>query len=244
MTCLRIKIKYAMKIQVLNQRYFFVVYLAACLSADANSIMDQHQEENRGHAVFWANSYLAQTFTVGISGTLDRIEVGLVGYSPFTTRIELVETSNGAPTGNLLAYTTKSFVNGWNSFNFSTAAIHLNAGSKYAFILRNNDPDNDNQINVDNQRDESGAIAAWIYDGYGYWNDYYTGGEYWRNSGSGWVNMNTVYPPNYGGDLQFRTYMTQDLATTNVPDVGPGLAGLLTLGSIFFGSRRRVCNIC
>jgi hypothetical protein len=104
--------------------------------------LDQHQDTADAASAWDAGDYpTAQTFTAGMSDSLDR--VSLNGSSAnsggtLTVRIETVDGS-GNPTGTLVspgATTTTSTASGWFDADFSTGPS-IAAGTKYAIVFGN-----------------------------------------------------------------------------------------------------------
>jgi len=191
-------------------------------------VLDQSQDYEYGASSYWAERYLAQTFTAGITGQLDSIDLDImVGYHD-DSYIEIRDTSGGNPNGALLGslFFDNGLTSGWNNYDFSTENIFLTAGTQYAIVLLNNDTD-------PTVRNEAG-VSWGMWDPIGY-----TGGDLWEyTSATGWHIM-TIYD---GGDMQFRTYME---ASASVPE--PATVILFVTGLVgLTGSRlkrRKIVDI-
>lgn len=121
--------------------------LAALPLAARADVLDQQQTDHRAHlfvsgpASSSGQTLLAQTFTAGLSGPLDRIELYLTGVRGQTLAFvcaSLKDTSNGAPGTTLLARacvdSSEVPAGGWVRFAFSPAP-HVNAGQQYAIVV-------------------------------------------------------------------------------------------------------------
>jgi hypothetical protein len=122
--------------------------LAALPLAARADVLDQQQTDHRaqlfvsGPASSRGQTLLAQAFTAGLSGPLDRIELYLAGVRGQTLAFvcaSLKDTSNGAPGTTLLARACVESsevpaAGGWVKFAFSPAP-HVNAGQQYAIVV-------------------------------------------------------------------------------------------------------------
>lgn len=208
------------------------VLLLAFSPAFSVPILDQHQETQNDsmavYALFFGMplvNFPGQTFTAGLSGRLDHIEVGASGSYP--TTVEIRDTAVGAPGSNILGsvYMPTGFVTGWNSIDFLAQNITTSAGSMYSIVLwNNNEMFQTNEVNVE----------RWTL---GVDPDPYTTGQLWKYDGSTWYVAITG-----GGvwqnDMQFRTYVE------TVPIIpAPGAIVLAGIGATVVGwlrSRRTI----
>jgi parallel beta-helix repeat protein len=185
-----------------------LLFLAAfCCSSTVvgtadGAVLDQAQETwEGGGAHFWAERFLAQTFTPAISGQLDHLDLVIDAFGPgadpyYPATIAIVETVDGAPEGNVLgSVDLPGFAKGWNSIDFLREFVFLAAGTRYGIVLLNDDPD----------------PTVTPTDGFGIlWNtDPYPGGELWQwTLTSGWEWLDAAPPPGTGdSDGVFRTWM-------------------------------------
>jgi len=113
------------------------------------AILDQAQEFVNGITTvgYYGSSYV-QTFTAGISGQLDYIDLHAVGPSGGTgdpgypTTVGIVNVVGGKPAGPVVAQVDSyRFKNGWNSISFLSQSVYLTAGTQYGIMLDNDDMD-------------------------------------------------------------------------------------------------------
>jgi hypothetical protein len=180
-----------------------------------------------------STSTTLQTFTVGKSGTLNRVDLPVLWYSAVPdwdgdVALDLLATSGGIPqTGTVLGSVIRSTTTlpasstfaatsaQWTSFDFSSLSIGLSAGDELALQLRAI-PDADGFANV-----YAGLRTA----------DVYSGGAHWRWSMTlpgGTPNLNGGIFNQY--DMAFRTYV--ETSTTIVPLPASAWLGLTLLGSM------------
>lgn len=200
-----------------------IVSLLACPTAFAVPTLDQYQENGDGGSAFYEGMSLAQTFTAGLSGKLDHVEVG-IGNPPgptYPTTMEIRTTDSGLPGSTILGSVnvpTGGLYWGWNSFDFSDQCIPITTGTMYAMVLSSNDPAVGYYYNW--------VLVKWELDG-----SAYTAGQSCNNYGSGWSVVD-IGPPPGRSDWQFRTYVN--------PIPAPGALVLGSLGlSIVSWLRRR-----
>lgn len=160
----------------------------------------------------------AQTFTVGITGTLARADFYMAAESTSAGDIlfDVRATTGGAPTFDnattLLSTSIQATTVGtdfnWFSVDLSSFSVSVTSGDVLALVMR--------------QPISNGAIYNWRGIGFGAPN--YTGGSYWwREPGNSW-NQSSIF------DFSFKTYV--ETQTSSVPEpttialLGIGLAGL------------------
>jgi hypothetical protein len=168
-------------------------------SASATGTIDQSQTTTSGLSVTTAASqWTAQTFTAGITGNLDQVDLFLfrVGSAGDLT-VQIQTVSGGVPSGNVLASTTLAEANvsassySWISVPLSPPAP-VTAGTQYAIVL-------------------SAPRAAGFPSALYTWNfvfaNPYSGGRLVLSStsGSSWGDFASVFDD---GDTAFKTYVT------------------------------------
>lgn len=123
-----------------------VVVVALMLAGSAGAVLastiDQQQITYNGSKSATANysEKLAQTFTAGISGPLEKVSVLISNvYDPVNLKAEIQSVDGlGKPSGTVLANATRSFsqTNGphWVDFTFSQLPV-VQDGTQYALVL-------------------------------------------------------------------------------------------------------------
>lgn len=194
-----------------------VLFLILMITAGTGQavMLDQSQESWHGGSIGLSLTHpsLAQTFTAGITGQLDHVDLrfGEYGDDPsYPATISIINVVDGGrPEGSVLgSVNVPNIINGWNTINFLSESIFLSADTQYGILIFVDDPVYDTGLEV-NAKTE--------------WNDVYAGGIWWRKFGDTWYQNN-----NGDAEAVFRTYM--------VPE--PTTVLLLGLGGLFLRKRK------
>jgi len=125
---------------------FLVVFLFLNGSVRA-MVLDQSQEAYSDRLGFiFNNCAWAQTFTPGMSGQLEKIDIYLNHWIDniiydYPTVFSIVNVIDSTPSGSVLGKVTVShFSVGFNSIDFLPESINLVAGVKYGIVISSDDP--------------------------------------------------------------------------------------------------------
>jgi hypothetical protein len=215
-----------MKCKTLMLAILAVELLAAAIEVQAAPTLDQANENPFSGFAQIAGEYRAQTFTVGITGTLSRFEVQLFGVGATGSAVfEIWNTTSGQPVaipGTALASATITFSDVNHTFVGAdlTPGISVNAGDVLAIVLK------------------GGSILTGGPSQFAYWDHssdpvdpYPSGGRFTTaalDPTGPWIRVGG-FPGS--SDFNFRTYVDIDPATllqTLRSDVaGSGPAGIL-----------------
>ncbi len=145
---------------------------------------------------------MAQTFTAGSSGQVDRISLEQT-FTTLTENVQIQGVTNGKPNGSLLGSSSFTGALGccrlWKDFTFNQM-VAVTAGTQYAIVV------------------VPGGNLTW-YDSYAF--DAYTKGQMWLM-----VNGSWSYQASFGRDFTFKEYLTS--AATNQAPVVAAANGVLT----------------
>jgi len=190
--------------------FIFTATLLIFAGVSQAVVLDQSQEQLGGSwLVTCPDWYFAQTFTAGLSGQLDKIDVYLENtffseIDLYPTTFSIVNVNDEVPTDSVLGMVyADNLVSGWNSIDFSSQSVFLNAGNQYAIVLYNDDPER-----------YFGDSTQWRASSL----DPYVGGSLWVYIYGEWTQVITPpegYPDEifYDKDAAFRTYMVPEPAT-------------------------------
>jgi hypothetical protein len=192
-----------------------VILAAAAGSARAAVVLDQSNTGGNsafGAAIFgnFGGQSMAQTFTVGIGGILDHVDVymeGVRGSPAANLELDVVNVAAGLPGATILASTSIApgalLANAFNTFDVSAANLAVTAGEALAFVVR------------------TAATLSNDYIMQGFDPNYAAGTAYVASFGGGWTQPASM-------DLRFQTFV--DAAEAPEPAtialLGLGLAGL------------------
>ena len=167
-------------------------------SASAGTLDQQQTDFSVGTGTVDSGETPAQTFTAGLSGGIDQVDLHLESHGPTTPlTVEIRNTSAGDPGGTVLAGQTVPASSvpaapSWVTFNFATPAP-VTAGTQYAIVA------------------SSSPVSMSQHYDWGYGGDSYAGGRFTYTTSSPpsgpWTTGSTA-------DLAFKTYVAQPQAAT------------------------------
>ena len=116
------------------------LFLGVASSASAGTLDQQQTDFSAGTGTVDSGQTSAQTFTAGLSGGIDQVDVHLESSGTPTTplNVEIRDISGGAPGGTVLAgqsvpASSVPAAGSWVTVNFATPAP-VTAGSQYAIV--------------------------------------------------------------------------------------------------------------
>ena len=164
--------------------------LGVASSASAGTLDQQQTDFSVGSGTVDSGETPAQTFTAGLSGGIDQVDLHLESHGPTTPlTVEIRNTSAGDPGGTVLAgqsvpASSVPAAPSWVTFNFATAAP-VTAGTQYAIVA------------------SSSPVSISQHYDWGYGGDSYAGGRFtYASPPSG------PWTPGSTADLAFKTYVT------------------------------------
>ncbi len=175
--------------------------LGAASSAWAGTLDQQQTDFSVGTGTIDSGETPAQTFTAGLSGGIDQVDLHLESHGPTTpVTVEIRDTSAGAPGATVLAAqsipaSSIPAAASWVTVNFATPAP-VTAGSRYAVLAY------------------SSPISMPQHYEWGYGGDVYAGGRFTYATSS---PPSTPWTTGSTNDLAFKTYVAPPQATTTTP---------------------------
>lgn len=186
--------------------------------------LDQYQEQEGGAISAkstTSQTWIGQTFTAGLSGVLDRVDIGNtfgMALLPAVAPIVQIRNIEGDQPGSTVlgSVTGQGYVptNGWAIFDFASENILVTAGEMYAIVIK--------------PSTSSGNVSMGLNPDPAS----YTNGAVWEYYSNSWQ------PYHNDGDIQFHTYVETGTAPT-VPVPGAFLLASLGTGCMAWLRRAR-----
>ena len=195
------------------KKTFVILVITLTFSTARTEILDQYQEDSDMWGMIAVEGFFAQTFTPGISGQLDHIDLRIgewVRDPGYPSTVSIVNTAGGLPSGSLLGEVDiPEPFDGWNTIDFLAESVFLSAGTQYSIILSNDD---DPALNIE-------PAVTWRITG----TDTYPGGSLWSwRADIGWNQDGDMPTHDFAlMDAAFRTYMVPEPATIGLFGLGP-----------------------
>jgi len=207
----------------MKNRIVILVMLTSFVGMSKAGIIDQSQLQCQSTGTICSEWHWAQTFTPGITGQLESLDLYMSNYVPDMTppghsaTVSIVNVTGTVPCGSVLGEVyVEQFVYGCNNINFLSESVFLTAGALYGIVVSNDDPEP-----FDNE-----SLGWRITDG----GDVYAGGSLWLwKDDVGW-NQDYLLP-----DFDF-TVMDAAFTTYMVPE--PSSIVLLGLAVLCMKRRR------
>ena len=159
------------------------LFLGVASSASAGTLDQQQTDFSVGTGTIDSGETSAQTFTAGLSGGIDQVDLHLEPHGTPTTpvTVEIRDTSGGAPGGTVLAgqsvpASSIPTARSWVTVNFATPAP-VTAGSQYAVLAY------------------SSPVSMTQHYDWGYGGDSYAGGRFTYTTSSPPSGAWTTGPP-------------------------------------------------
>ena len=140
-------------------------------------------------------SPMAQTFTAGASGQLDRVSLMVAtAAGAVAATVQIQSVAGGKPSGIVLGTSTfagtVNCCHQWHDFGFNPA-VSVSPGTQYAIVMT------------------SSPAITW-YDSFSF--DTYTAGQLWLLSGGQWI-----YQTSFGRDFCFQTWLASGTGANRPP---------------------------
>ncbi|UCD56444.1 MAG: hypothetical protein JSV16_11480, partial [Candidatus Hydrogenedentota bacterium] len=147
-----------------------------------------------------------QTFTTGMSGQLESVDVHLTdlfgsGTPTYPSTVSIVNLVGSVPSGSALGEVhVEAFVDGFNNVDFLSESIFLTAGMQYGIVISNDDP----------EPWDAGSVCWGVAE-----SDVYSGGSLWNwHFEVGWNQDYSLPDFDFSKmDAAFRTHMVPEPAT-------------------------------
>jgi hypothetical protein len=220
---------------------FLLTMTAGTALATVPGTLDQDQTATT--ATLPPQTLLAQTFTAGLSGALEAVQVhtalevapnGVAKPHAGSITIQITGTSSGLPTSTILASATVSNPadGDWNLFEFSPA-YHVVSGTKYAILLQGTGGIEWNGACADNYGPGTALIADSTWKTIATWNDQYCVQDFAFRT---YVNTNATPPPTSTAVSS----PADSPSDSSLLLVFAGLAGLAAAAAFTSIARRRI----
>jgi len=209
------------------RRIVLIVTLTSVLGSAQAGVVDQSQEVfDTSLFVISPDWRIAQTFTAGMSGKLEKVDLHLTNVFDselYPSTVSIVNVNGGVPDGALLGEAfTGPLAAGVNSIDFSSDSIYLTSGVQYGIVMTNDDPAH-----------YFGPSTQWRSTS----TDVYAGGSVWSfSSTTGWVQSYEPEDPLF----PIETYFDKDTVfTTHMAVPAPSSLLLVSCGSLLLLRKRR-----
>jgi len=183
----------------------FIFVLVAVCGTIQGSILDQSQEQiDDSWLVVCGEWSFAQTFTAGVTGQLEKVDLyleNMFAAELYPTTVSIVSVMDEVPSGSVLGTVfAEDLTEGFNSIDFLGESVFLVADTQYGIMLFNDDSER-----------YAGPSTQWLST----LSDVYSRGALWTYIYEEWTQV--VTPPGggpdeifYDKDAAFRTYMVPE----------------------------------